>query len=235
MAARLFAGGQLLNTATGTSLVSSAAPHSLTCWLRFITWPLPTRTSMVGIAGPAVPTTAVQIGQSIDNVGDIDAWTWGGTSLISTNGLVTFTANTWYNVAYTYDGTSHRLYIDGNLINTTTTAQQSGTYDQVFVNSYPTGGSSESGDFEVDDVNLFDRTLSQEEIRTKMLIAGAADGISFGALCRYFFNEGPIGANVTEVVDVYNSPPTLSLTPSLTGSVPTYVQGVATHDCRPPL
>lgn len=235
MAVRVYQNGQTLNTATGTSLTSSVSSHTLMTWLNFLTWPFAVRTSMVGLYGPTAPITAVQIGQSLSNVGDIHVWTWGGNSLISTAGLFTFTTNTWYHVSYTFDGTSHRLYINGNLINTTTTPQIVGIYNQVFINGYPTGGTAESGDFQVDDIIVFNRTLSQQEIQTIYETKGLADGITYGCLCRYPLDEGPINTPVNQCYDTHGNPPTLNLFVNQTGPTPIYVNNIAARNYRPPL
>lgn len=236
MAVRVYQNGQVLSTVTGSSLVSALSPHTLMTWLSFLVWPYSVRTSMVGLYGPSSGiTTAIQIGQSIGGVGDIHVWTWGGTSLISTGGSFTFTTNEWYHVAYTYDGTNHRLYINGSLINTTTTSQQSGTYDLVFINGYPTGGNSESGNFQVDDVIVFNRQLSQPEIQTIYVTRGLADNIAYNCLCRYSFDEGVINSNVVQCSDTHGHPPTLNLTPKQTGTTPIYVNSIAARNYRPPL
>jgi hypothetical protein len=77
--------------------------------------------------------SSVQMGFSAPN---FVVWNWGGTSLVSTSPP---TAGQWHYAVYTYDGTNHRLYIDGAQQSTTATAPNSGIPNALYVGKYSGG------------------------------------------------------------------------------------------------
>jgi hypothetical protein len=159
---------------------------------------------MVGMYASA-GGTAIQIG-SRTAAGQCDIWTWGGGIMISSTG-VTIPANTWVNIAYTYDGTSHRLYYNGVLNNTVVNgtaprvAQIAGNFNQVYMNGYSTGLTGETANFYVDTYDYYNRMLSTDEVRTIYEAEGNRHGIVYGALLRYEFDEGVISNTVTSIVN----------------------------------
>jgi hypothetical protein len=185
---------------------------------------------MVGVYSNP-PVTAIQIGSKAAN--SIDLWTWGGTTMISAAGLFTPTNNTWIHVAYTFDGTTHRLYINGTFITSSTTTQIAGTLGTMYVNGYPTGGVSETSAVMTDDTILFNRLLGADEINTIYNCAGAVDGISYGVAARYKYDEGAAGSNIVSVLDYSGNGNTL--TPSGAGTPMTYVSTYIAHDTSPVL
>ncbi len=81
--------------------------------------------------------SAIQMGYKSSTT--FDVWKYGGTVILTTS---VPSAGHWHNAVYTYDGnnngqgSTHRLYIDGNLITTSTTSPQTGTPGELFVGSY---------------------------------------------------------------------------------------------------
>ncbi len=84
-------------------------------------------------------TSAVQIGyRSSSSL----AWQYGGGTLASSGGSESI--NTWHHYVYTYDGTTHRFYVDGQSPATSTTAAQTATPDDAELGRW-TGGSEYFG------------------------------------------------------------------------------------------
>ena len=84
-------------------------------------------------------------------------WKWGGPFLVCTAIPAT---NTWHHYVYTYDTSTHRLYLNGNLITTGGGATQSTTPNEAYIN---TAGEHFSG--LIDDVRVYNRALSGDEIK----------------------------------------------------------------------
>jgi hypothetical protein len=228
-------GRQLIGTPTTPFAVNAQAANSLCGWV-YIPGAWTTATiSMFGIymAGAIAGDpgfTAVQIGTRSTAPNNIYAWTWNGGVLVNTNGAVTFSGNTWYHAAYTYDGTTHSIYINGALIATSTAVQKPGTLDQTFINGYPDGGTNESGNFWCDDIQFYDRTLSAAEVMTIYRSEGFRHAIVQGIRAHYSFNELYSGLDVVSVRDMSGHGGNLIL--SGTGTAPTYVAGLAGSDNR---
>ena len=79
--------------------------------------------------------------------------------------LSTADLNVWMHLAMTYDGTTIRLYIDGVLVDSATGAHVSNNNPLRFGRWTP---ASEYWDGVVDEVRLYNRTLSQGEVQTDM-------------------------------------------------------------------
>lgn len=86
---------------------------------------------------------------------------------VAVQGTSTTKLLAWSHLAVTFDGTTLKLYVDGNLVKSTTA---SGTMSS---SSGPLriGGNSIRGEYflgRIDDIRVYDRALSQAEIRTHM-------------------------------------------------------------------
>lgn len=214
---------------SGTQMnLNNTTPFSITTWINAVWTPGATR-SFVGLYGPtlqtdsplATPTCAVQIGTIAGN-GDLVCWTWGGGALVSTAaGTMTGFNSQWVFVAYTYDGTTHRSYVNGTLAASSTTAVTPGFLSQIYVNGYPTGGTAEVSNHQVDQYMLYRRTLSADEIQTMARSSGARHGIRNALICHLEFDEAAEGANTSTVVDLTGNGHTL--TPVGAGTPITYI------------
>ncbi|HVZ88724.1 MAG TPA: LamG domain-containing protein [Polyangia bacterium] len=93
--------------------------------------------------------------------GVLAAWTYGGTTLTSTTAP---SDGLWHHVAYTYDGTTNKLYLDGALKGSSTTAHQTvtGTSPQAFVGT--SDGSHELLNASLDELRIYKRALGITEI-----------------------------------------------------------------------
>jgi hypothetical protein len=214
---------------------------SISAWMNCV-WNGGARLSFVGIYGPATdtalgaPVTAVQMGTGA-GAGDLVCWTWGGAAVVSSaNAAMTPFNNTWVNIVYTYDGITHRMYRNGTLLASqlnSVAPQIPGFLNQVYINGFPGGATSEVAAFQVDQYSLFRRTLSPDEILSMYNAAGARHGIMLGQICRFEFDEGTQGAGVTSVVDMANAGHGLTSIGAGTTFTYTYSSTLANSNIRP--
>lgn len=225
-----------INLAMSTTPGASAS-FSISVWIKAdwgSTSNVRGRRSFVGLYGPSpAPTSALQIGASVGN-GDICAWTWGGGLIASSPAdfMVPYN-NQWINVGYTYDGTNHLSYLNGQFLGATTTAQLAGNLQMVCINGYPTGGAGETDTHEVDSYSLYNRVLSAGEMQTIYSAFGGRHGIIQGQIAGYEFDEGIQGATASAVLDVSGRGSTLLLVGAGTTPKYTYVDTVANSLLRP--
>lgn len=239
MAVKLNASDSHLYTVS-SNFKRSIDPYTINVWIN-ANWSGGSRCSFVGmydgtLNGSTATTTGLQIGTST-GAGEISCWTYGGTILVnSATGTMSALNNTWCMVTYTFDGTTHSLYLNGNLLNTAVGNTVTGTFTQIFINGYPpTGNASETSSYMVDAYTYFGRTLSQQEIATIYNAAGARNGITYGQIARFEFDELAEGSTVAGVVDLSGNGNTLLY--SGTGVAPTYtfVGSYADSNTRPVL
>jgi hypothetical protein len=238
MAVQFTTNGDSLANLTDTSFfASSTVPQSINVWINAL-WDGNIKTSsMVGMysATGGTNASAVQIGSRVA-AGQCDIWTWGGGILISTTGI-TIPSNTWVNITYTYDGTTHRVYYNGTLNNTSTTAQIVGNFNQVFLNGFATGDTNETATFMVDTYYYYTRTLSANEIQTIYSARGNRHGIVYGSLLRYEFDEAVLASTVVTVVNQTSYDHAVSDLVSNSARTPrvTYAAGSVSSNLRVPL
>lgn len=111
---------------------------------------------------------------------------WGGTIISASP---TFTAGTWYHLAYTYDGTTDVLYVNGTQVASSTgNSRNAGVPASVNIGYFP--GFSNQFVGWLDDVRIYSGALTSGEVTT--LAGGGAvpplGGTSFNAC---FFGGGP--------------------------------------------
>lgn len=174
--------------------LSALESYSINLWIK-ANWNTGIRMSMVGLYGGATdipqspPITGIQIGSSLGN-DDLSCWTWGGNVMVGTaTGFMTAYNNTWTFITYTYDGTTHKVYLNSVLAASSTTAQTPGILNQVYINGFPGGGTNEVSAYQIDRYALFRKTLSQDEITTIYNSRGWRHAIIYKAICRYEFDE----------------------------------------------
>lgn len=232
-------GDSLISPHNGTQFYrTSTQPQSISVW---ISAPFDGNTgakSYVGMYGstnvPGGAGSAIQFGSRVA-AGQCDIWTWGGGLLVSTTG-VTIPANTWVNITYTYDGTTHRVYYNGALNNSSTSAQLAGNFDKVWLNGFKDGGTSETATFQLDTYDYYNRALSLSEVQTIYNTRGNCHGIVFGEILRYEFDEGGIGTNAVSVVNQTDYPSNLSnlALENLRSPKVTYSPGFVSKNLRSP-
>jgi hypothetical protein len=223
-----------LASQTGALAINALTPVTLMTWIN-ANFSSGSKISMVGTYNTATSGgTAIQIGTSSGN-GNVDVWTWGGTILVSSNNIILPTSNAWNHIAYTFNGTTHSIYINGKFVNSATVAQQAGTITAVYINGYPGGGVSETGTFSVDDISYFNRVLSADEILTAYSTAGDKDGLVYGLITSLLFDEGAPGTTVTKIIDYSGQGNNLTPIGTATGVNFTYSASYISGDSRPPM
>jgi hypothetical protein len=214
-------------TATSSKYPNATGPLTFMSWINYANWSAGVAASMVGVYRTG--TTAIQIGTRASS-GTIDIWTSSGTILISAAGLYVPSNDQWIHVAYTYNGTTHTLYINGVLITTSTVTQVAGVLTTMYINGYPNGLADETSTAMIDDTMLFNRVLGANEINTIYDCAGTRDGIAYGLNARYKYNESAPGNTVTTITDY--SGYGIVLTPSGSGTPISYVETYVANDER---
>ncbi len=131
---------------------------------------------------------------STDNVG-------GNTVLrfrLKTNGTTTtlqansgiLSANTWYHVAATYDGTTMRLFLDGTQVGTTpkTGTMTTNAAAEVWIGGNPPKATGHPWQGEIDEVRIWNTARTQAEIQANK--NSELLGNESGLQAYYQFNEG---------------------------------------------
>jgi len=221
---------------TSTNFTQSTVPFSITVWINAV-WNGGTRLSYVGMYDGTIlsgTTTGLQIGTGA-GAGEVSCWTYGGTIMVeSADAVMTPFNNTWVLITYTYDGTNHRVYRNDTLLATAATAQNPGTFTQVYINGYPpTGSASETATYQVDSYAYYNRTLGIGEITSIYNALGTRHGIAFGLLARYDFDELAQGATATNVVDISGNGNNMVNTGAGTAITYTYTNTIANSNLRP--
>jgi hypothetical protein len=218
--------------------LQSSSSFSITCWIN-ATWTGGARLSLVGIYGPATdvalgtPVTAVQIGTTAGG-GELSFWTWGGGVLTGTAaGFMNAYNGLWVHIAYTYDGTNHRGYLNGTQVTTATTAQIAGYLNQVYINGFPTGVTNEVSNHQVDQYFLYRRTLAADEVKSIWAAGGSRHGIYKDIIARYEYDELASGANVTSVLDLSGNGHNLTTVGAGAALTYTYTNTYANANIRP--
>jgi hypothetical protein len=211
---------------------------SISVWIN-ATWTGGARISLIGIYGPATdvplgaPITAVQIGSTAGG-GELSCWTWGGGTLTTTvAGSMTAFNGQWVHLVYTHNGGTHTLYRNGVQVSTSTTAQITGFLNQVYVNGFPGGGTSEVASFQADAYTLYRRALTADEVLTIYNAQGDRHGIVTSLICHYDFDELGQGATCTSVNDTSGTGLNLTVTGVGTAITHTYTAALANSNLRP--
>jgi hypothetical protein len=126
-----------LRAVTTTGFGGNAYNQTISAWGRYTSSPDETQNIMV--LQRAGSTSAIQMGfREVSGSYRVVVWNWGGGPLLWSNFLPS--ANEWHYYSYTFDGTTHRLYIDGVEASTSTTAATQGAVPQfVYLGSYSGG------------------------------------------------------------------------------------------------
>jgi hypothetical protein len=223
----------------GSGFKQSIDSYTINVWIN-ANWNSGTTYSFVGMYDGGVvtplPTTGLQIGTR-GGAGEVSAWTYGGTVLVgSTAGVMTAFTGKWAMITYSFDGTNHRLYVNGVQTATATGNTVTGTFTQIYINGFPpTGATTETSAYSVDAYSYYGRTLSANEILTMYNSGGTRHGIEFGELATYEFDEKSEGTTATSIVDLTGRGNTLIPTGAVNTVTHTYVGTYANSNTRPVL
>ncbi|GAB2695117.1 hypothetical protein GCM10027037_18470 [Mucilaginibacter koreensis] len=160
----LVANGVLLNSGTvynpsATSLPALSTNLTMSAWVNYSTYPS-------GVANVMV----LQNGSSYTQLGfrgtnsPVSVNYGGGASLVTSTS--TPAINTWHHLVYTFTPTTNNLYVDGALVQTSTTAPQSGTPSTVIFGSYATNGGEYFNGY-LDEARVINTTLSDNWIKAE--------------------------------------------------------------------
>ena len=88
-----------------------------------------------------------------------DTWNWGGGTLLEANQPV---LNEWHHCVYTYDGTTHQLYVNGENVSRSSAKTQQDVPTLLMFGNYPAGDQYFDG--EMDDIRIYNRNITEDEI-----------------------------------------------------------------------
>ena len=208
---------------------STGESISIVTWMSG-TWSTAIR-SFVGVYGPTAvaPTTAIQIG-SRTGAGACSVWTWNAGQLVNTPTGV-LVDNVTHFIAYTFDGTTHRLYVDGVQQGTSVAAQNAGQFNVLYISGYPTGVANETSNHIIESIGIYDRVLSANEVLTMFASKGARHNILNGLLAYYELDEGPAGSTTSTCIDLSGNGGALTWTGA--GATMTYTYSSGEAKLRP--
>ena len=162
--------GIFMNPAAVVGLPTAQGNKSITFWFQYAA--LPTREQAFVCIEHGARTTFIgwKTGTNIGVYRNDD------TALVE---IAWPTAAAWHFLAYTYDGTTHRLSLDGGTPATGTTATNTGTQD------YTSSSERQTNVFDglLEDVRVYDRQLEQAEV-DNIYAARGRDGVVDGMIVR---------------------------------------------------
>lgn len=89
-----------------------------------------------------------------------DTWQWGGGTFLDMN-YPEF--GSWHHCVYTYDGTTHCFYLDGEKVSASTVRPNTGVPNQLMFGNYPGGNQFFRG--KLDEVRIYKRALNLSEVK----------------------------------------------------------------------
>jgi hypothetical protein len=138
-----------------TGLPALEAPKAVAWWYRVGSAPGGPQ-DMIGWTGES-PNPALQIGF---REGRLVVWKFGG--VILADGPAPKN-DVWHHGAYTFDGKTHKLYVDGKLVNTSDVPPQNGKTRKAALGHLPGFGEHFKG--ALDEVRFYNRPISEAEVR----------------------------------------------------------------------
>lgn len=153
-----------LVSGSATDLPAANAAQTITWWAKTTTSSMPTSNQTMVSLSKSSSSSAVRPG-FISGSGEqqVAVRNYGGTSLVSwTPPSPSSFATTWHYYAYTFDGTTHSLYIDGLLKAYSGGSSQPNTAPTTL--EFGRFGAGEYFAGSLDDVRIYARVLSPDEI-----------------------------------------------------------------------
>jgi len=159
--------GNVLNLSGGaseqiTGLFGKPANVTLSAWVNL---------TSAGTSGADVISLGDSVGIVLDNGGRLDGFYYNGNNWPQTFYSGTLAGTGWHHVAFTFDKTNQvvQLYLDGSLVGSQSTLTDSITYNQganTFIGKHGNGGTTWNFTGEIDDVRIYNRALTAQEIAT---------------------------------------------------------------------
>jgi hypothetical protein len=141
-----------------TGLPGVGDPKTVACWL-YLNGKTSTAQSVVSLANQAAHAS-VQHAYRGSQVGVLQ---FGDSWLVAANAPP---ARTWHHFAYTFDGVQNRFYVDGELTSSSNIIPGAGPVAAFEIGRWVAGSAYFKGS--IDEVVVYNRALSQEEIRAVM-------------------------------------------------------------------
>jgi hypothetical protein len=158
-AIRLDGSDDYLSCIVGTTLPRIEARKSISFWFAPDLGAPPqlsNQRTCLAMVNPDVPA-GLQIGLDRNRPA---AWSWGeNLGFVVTDAVP---APGVRHVAYTFDGTTHRLYLDGALVDSSTAVPQTGLASALYIGTYAFPNELCAG--QIDDLRIYDRALPPEVI-----------------------------------------------------------------------
>jgi hypothetical protein len=149
------------------TLPAIQAPKTFALWVKYDVAPSNGNQNFLALSDANAPAQAgntfagagVQIGF---RGAALIVWKWGGAELVSTTPPA---AGVWHHLGYTFDGTTHVLYVDGAKVASTTNPSQTAATVAAYLGTYsPTTMDPERYKGALDDVRIYGRPLTAAEI-----------------------------------------------------------------------
>ena len=137
--------------ATPVAMPANNAPQTISLWAQF-----PSSTSTQAMLALTGSGSAVVLGLG---GGNVRVWKNSAADLAH---VTAPTDGAWHHVAYTYDGSTDKLYVDGVLAPTLSVSHDSGATTAIFMGAASAGSSLFNGS--LDDVRVYTRALTAREI-----------------------------------------------------------------------
>lgn len=157
-----------VSTAVGTGLPSNNAPQTISVWAKYTS--TPNTSNLLSLSnGTSSTQLGFKTGPSI-----VAVWKYSGTTLATATLPST---NAWHQYVYTYDGTTNKLFIDGLLANSSTTAVQTGSPSSLQIGRFLQNSEYFAG--YIDEVKIYDYALSEDQVKvdynqnSNMLMGGS--------------------------------------------------------------
>ena len=122
----------------------------------------------------------------------IAVWGWGGIIIVDDP---TSPTSGWHHVVYTWSGSARQLFVDGQLKNTSGNSPSSGNMDEILISGWNPATNSEAWSGIIEELRVYNRVLSNEEIQELYLKHGGAMIIN-GLVAWFKFLEGHEGVAI---------------------------------------
>lgn len=166
---------------TTSSLPTIQSNKTVTAWIYANSW-----SGTNGFLNVFLNSNAIQFGS---RGGSFGMWEWGGGFLVSTANPP---IDEWLFVAYTRNANSHTIWINESTTSSTSDGQSGQpTNIQIGGNQF-----SEPYDGQIEDMRIYNRLLSNNEITTIYNLSGR-DCVCSGLVARWAFLDGSSGTNIS--------------------------------------
>jgi hypothetical protein len=155
-AALRFDGNDHVQITPTTGLPANNRPQTVALWLNYASVPSANAQMAVCLTDGQSGGSRLKVGFKEGRLGAVKGG--GNPNLVLANAP----ASGWHHLAYTYDGTTHRVFIDGTMRAMSTTAADNGNASNVRLGANFDGSESFTG--QLDEVRIYDRALMAAEI-----------------------------------------------------------------------